>query len=614
MPSLSLDAELDALLAESREESRYRDMGINIRCLTISRPVPEKTELVDDAGRVWVAGTAGPLGQWVWSKKRGESTAAADGIELRPASGSGRPVDLRATTLIAAGGQWDSQKRCWRLEDDGRQMGFLRRVPAQSPVVVDITPAQYSVTAWFAGRLAAFRERRPHPQTGAFVLDKRRGGKTWICWLLEVVALIDCPAVDGQATEGWLITQNIMARDEIERELRDIIPAAWFTFRELPMRQFTFCSGAKLSCKTSTDPESLRVGRADWIMANELPLMGEKAFRIFIRALQDKAGVFLATGNKADARKQNYAMRLWQGAEEDERAGNVPAVALHRCPEELNPYADKNAKTAILGAMRYAADKDIPDGGDDTGLAVEAGEHVMCPPFDATTHIRDTPDIGLLDVTAEITKRLFGKAFEIVVGQDYGTNCTAIAFRFLSPMGALDDAQMWAVNGWYGGDEQDMSEAMIADGFSPDRCLLIGDCSMTWQSSRHNWKLPPSFDQLQALGWTITGPTERKTATAKGPRNPDKARSINLLRVALRDGKVFCTPAAQVLSRAFQKCEGYWVNGNLLPKENTRYSHPLDAAKYCWFWYKARPHLLEARQRDIVTVRLVEGRKPMTRR
>ena len=61
----------------------------------------------------------------------------------------------------------------------------------------------------------------------------------------------------------------------------------------------------------------------------------------------------------------------------DAREGREPAVALLRCPEELNPYADKGAKASILRMLDYARDPDDGDGGDDTGLVAEYGDTVM---------------------------------------------------------------------------------------------------------------------------------------------------------------------------------------------------------------------------------------------
>lgn len=360
MPSASLNQRLERLLRESTDAGRYRDLGITIRALTVDPPVAEKTLLRDTTGGLWQAGPVGDvivgeIPQVVWSKQRGHSTKVADGAVLRvvdkAGNETGETTKLRAETLIAAGGVWDVLEKTYRLGPDGR------RVPAVSPVVIDATAAQSPIVRWFAGRMAALRDRQEHPHMGGIIYDDRRGGKTFIFTILTFAALLEIPTIDGQTTEGWLITQDNSARNEIEEEIRNLFPG-WHTFTQIPLRLFRLANGAKLLCKTTTDVETLRVGRADIIFANEIALMPESFFSIATRALQDKAGVFLGTTNKPRRKGGNWVHRLWQGAEAEARDGNEPAIKLLRCPEHLNPYADKGAKQKILRTLEYARDPD----------------------------------------------------------------------------------------------------------------------------------------------------------------------------------------------------------------------------------------------------------------
>jgi len=230
MPSASLNQRLDRLLAESTDAGRYRDLGITIRALTVDPPVAEKTLLRDATGELWQAGpvgdeVVGKVAQVVWSKKRGHSTTIADGAVLTAADGS--TTRLVAETLIAAGGLLDVQKQTYRTGPDGR------RLPAEHPIVIDAHAAQVPIVRWAAGRIAALRDRREHPPMGAVIWDDRRGGKTWISTILIFATLIEVPTIDGQKTEGWLITQDANARNEIEQQIKDCFPG-WATFREKP--------------------------------------------------------------------------------------------------------------------------------------------------------------------------------------------------------------------------------------------------------------------------------------------------------------------------------------------------------------------------------------------
>ena len=56
MPRLSLDQELNKLLEESLDETRFRDVAMVWRRLTLSPHVPEGVRLVDATGRAWLAG------------------------------------------------------------------------------------------------------------------------------------------------------------------------------------------------------------------------------------------------------------------------------------------------------------------------------------------------------------------------------------------------------------------------------------------------------------------------------------------------------------------------------------------------------------------------------
>lgn len=603
MPRPTVGAELERILTESREATRYRDLAIRVRRLTVDKEAREG-DYVDETGRAWVVGDVAPDGRRrVWSRQRGASTTAPDGLELR--GDDGATTRLRVDVLVEAGGVWDSQRKAWRLGPDGE------RVSATRPIVVDATPAQVDACAWFAGRLRSFRERRPHPHSAGVLYDKRRGGKTFVAALLQLCFLVDCPTVDGQKTEGVLVTQSIQARDEIEQQVRDILPADWFTWREMPKRQFVFLHGSKLTCRTATDPESTRAGRADIAFINEAALMPEKVFRIVGRALQDKAGVALLTTNKPESKKGGWVARLWEGAEMDAREGREPAVALLRCPEELNPYADKGAKASILRMLDYARDPDDGDGGDDTGLVAEYGDTVMHGIWDDARHIRPLPD-ELDDVTEEITRRLYGRPFGLVVGADFGETRTATVFKLLAPRGDLMAAQLWATHCIVltgDGDESDLSDAVVAAGIPLRGALWVADCSGAFEAGMHGWG-PVSYAVLRRCGWEVCGSTVKKTEKAQFPKNPPIFESTQRLRSLVADGRLFATPQAKALSTSLRKCEAKRDKyGNSVPRTQTAYSHPLDTARYVGWWLTARPELLGGKPPELARVITVPRRR-----
>jgi hypothetical protein len=591
MPTASLNLRLDRLLRESTDAGRYRDLGITIRALTVDPPVAEKTLLRDATGELWQAGpvgdeVVGKVAQVVWSKKRGHSTTIADGAVLTAADGS--TTRLVAETLIAAGGLLDVQKQTYRTGPDGR------RLPAEHPIIIDATAAQSPIVRWAAGRIAALRDQREHPHMGAVIWDDRRGGKTWISTVLIFATLIEVPTIDGQKTEGWLITQDANARNEIEQQIKDCFPG-WATFREKPARLFQLVNGAKLLCKTTTDDETLQVGRVDVIFANELALMPESSFDISTRGLQDKDGFWIGTTNLPRKKRGNWVNRLWQSAETEAREGSEPAVALLRCPEALNPYADKKARGKIARAQAYARD---PDAANDFDQGMITGtERTVCAPMWSDKYIAPLPQIGMQDVTAIVSKRLFGRGFDTLIGGDFQQDCAATAIKLLAPDGDLEKMQFHVVDAWYGGNEDEIIDTMESSGYAPGRALLIGDCSGAWQGSSRKYGAPTSYTVFKRRNWEITTVTQKRGEASEHPKNPDVARSIGQLRKMIETGRVWVSPSAKIMSTSLKKCEARFDRfGNILPKANTKYSHSLDTLRYVIHWCLARPVTLKPQE------------------
>mgnify|MGYP006992422088 CR=1 FL=1 len=346
--------------------------------------------------------------------------------------------------------------------------------------------------------------------------------------------------------------------------------------------------------KTTDDVETLRVGRCDFALFNEAALLPESSYDIVGRALQDKMGCMLLTTNRPKRRKGNWITRVWEGAERDAREGKEPAVKLLRVPPGKNQAIAQGAKSTILRALAYARDPDAADTTDE-GLVAEVGETVCSPPWDDTRHIRPLPRLGVDDVTEEVTRRLCGRPFSLVIGADFQTECAGSAFKLLAPGGDLAQVQIWATASWFlagGGDEDDLMDTMEADGVGPGSALVIGDCSGGWQKGDHGYG-PVSFHAFMRRGWTITGVTKKKTNKGTWPKNPDVAQSTGRLRKLIHEDRVFCTPDARVLSLSLRKCEAKRdAFGNIRPKANTRYSHPLDTVRYVAWWLTSRPEAL----------------------
>ena len=65
-------------------------------------------------------------------------------------------------------------------------------------------------------------------------------------------------------------------------------------------------------------------------------------------------------------------------------------------------------------------------------MILEADAKLCAPPFEVEKHVRSLPLFGLLDVTAEVTKRLHGKGYAFIVGADFQQQNAATAFRVMA--------------------------------------------------------------------------------------------------------------------------------------------------------------------------------------
>jgi hypothetical protein len=581
MPRLSLDAELDRLLAESQDEARFTELSIVLRRLLISPQVPPKTKLFDDAGNEWLAGDERDHVQPVACPK---SRQALPGTRLRWAGGE---TFLIAHEVLRAGGVWDNITRDWKREPDGE------RCRAENPVIIDLQESQLDAAVWFAERLKAFRERKQHQHCVGLLLDDRRGGKSFICNVFVTCVAVDVPRVDGQPTEIWVVTQSIPARDELDEYTKAVIRLDWARYRELPKRMWTYRHGSKVHMKTTDDPESLRVGRVDLAFFNEAALLPESGYEIALRATQDKGGFMLLASNRPKRAKGRWVVRLWEGSERDAREGQQPSVKLLKVPPALNTAIDHSAKAGIARAIMYTRDDD--DESDlDEGLVLEAGRKLLAPPWDDNQHLRPLPAVGVIDVTADVIRRVYGVRpgvgeYQYIAGADFQNQCACAVFKLLAQPSKPEEFAMWCVGAIFltdkdNGDEDSLCDAILSLGITQSQVLLIGDSSGMFQNGRHDQGLV-SFIKIQKRGFEITAPTRKKGATGLYPKNPDVEASLMRFRKWIAGGRFYIStaPEAGKMAMAMKRCDAYLDKYNNL-RPRGKWAHLVDCARYPQWW------------------------------
>lgn len=595
MPRLSLDAELDRLLQESQDATRYRDVAMVLRRLTLSRPVKEGARLTDETGRVWIAGEVGDDGvQPVATEIVGASASATAGLRLQ---GGGFDTELVAEVIVSAGGCWDCQCKTWRLDKNGERM------PASRPVVVDLMESQIETARWAKERIAAFRLRRPHPQAVAELFSDRRAGKTFLGVLIVLLVAIDCPAVDGELPlVAWLVSVSHQAREELDRIIQAILPPDYYVFRELPKRMFRLANGSTILHKTTDDVESLRAGYVDVALLNESANMPFDAYRLVLRATQDRNGFLCLTTNTPKRSRGSWVTRVADGAAADIRDGREPAVKVLRPDPKKNAAVSQGAKGTIDRALRYGLEDENESL--DEGLILESDAKCYSPPWDDAQHLRPLPQVGLVDVTGEITKRLHGRAYNYIIGADWQQQSASVAFKVFASGGDLANFTLYAVRDWFlssGGDEDDVLDAIEASGLTAQECLTVGDASGAFQRGDHGYG-PVSFVTLRRRGWEVVPPAEKKTATARFAKNPPVEACVGRFRELIQNGRFYVVTgeATTAVAKALRKCDATIDRyGNLRPKGI--HAHLTDCCRYVGWWLRARSEVLGGQLPSYVT-------------
>lgn len=595
MPRLSIDTKLERLLAESVESSRFSDYSAIVRRLHLGQQnVPVGTRLQDSLGQEWIVGDRDETDRTlpVATTAAGASRKITAGEQLRDEVGNA--YALCADVLMHVGGVWDKQRREFRrLPDGSRDRG-------KGVLVVDAMESQVQAFRWLSGRLAAFRDRKSHPQCAGMCYDDRRGGKTFFIVVAVILSCLECPTVAASPIEARIVTQTVQSRNEID-EIFDslIIERGWGIRREQPMRQVCFATGAKVQFLTTDNVSTLLAGRMDIVALNEAALFPRKVYEKTVRATRDRRGFVLLATNTPENPRGNWTTLLIEGAERMIADGLTPPTARLRVETKKNAAVDKDAEGPIALSILHARGDD--DSQVDDGIVKEAGQKLFSPPYDPTRHHVPIPQLGLVDITAEFTLRVVGRRYDFVCGQDYQYDCTASVWRLMAPGGDWSRMQLWCVYAvWLdaksstAGDrwlpEDDLLDAIEASGYTADNTLIIPDCSAGSQGARHKHGIePPTVEILNRRRWQFDYPSEKRNVDSIHPRNPLEGASNMACRKWIREDRIYvaATDEAYKMHKALVKCDAYVdAKGNLRAKSS--WAHLIDSMRYTQWWAQRR--------------------------
>ena len=601
---------MDAMLAAVRPASRYQDIAMTWRRLTavFIRPVRagEKfsTTVAGADGVEFEAldGDADGVPIPVASTTRRASTTAADGVTLY--AGGEVVGHLRAEVVLRAGGRWDYLRRSWAPE-----------LP-QQVVVFDLQESQIEFARWFARWLARYKLRQVDPAARAIedpdldfsaymLYGGRRGGKTTVLILASWAVAIDIPTSAGSETIVWLVSVVNPERQEIDREIREWIPSEWYSYRELPQHEYTVRHGSRITNVSADNPETLKRGRADWVLLNEGAKMPRTCLDNSVGATADRGGIVCIATNPPTRQKGAWVRDIIEMEKEAKALGKPYPIRVLKLNHQGNAAIDRRARTRAGEVMRLLDAKLAA--ADDEGLVLAIGDLIFHE-YDRVRHGIHYPPELPPDITRQITKKLYQREMDFIAGVDFQDKPFIYA-SFYKVYGTLDKPILWAVGELFlKGSEEEFIEMVFDEGFvlrpesagqrivtqevTPHNVLWVGDSSATWQNSKHAHKEPPSFTYFKNAGCHITAPTKVLSAGSKHPANPRKEHSYPQCNRLFKEGRINIAPHVAKLNNACKECIAKPGKYGLTATGD--HAHPIDTLRYV-AWYVDPPLVKRSR-------------------
>lgn len=463
--------------------------------------------------------------------------------------------------ILVAGGRWDmvSQK-------------FVGR--AKQPHVVVVKRSQEKAARQLAAWFDDYDADRPRTTLEMYA-DQRRGGKTFFAVLVVVLFLLRYPRKhDKGAMIGWIVVPRYPKQREIHETLRKILPSAWLPparsyqrgpqdgawFFQKSERFWRLPNGAELYVKSGDDAELLKEGGVPIIAVNEAQEIAG-------------LGIINCVGNNIDSggltcialNPPNKAIGLWAMNIADAiRAGHMKYARMTEFPPIDNDAINQEARGRFAEVARVIDPKQ--EQRDALGLWVAIGD--LCYPlFSKGIHVQpEKAFAGWQDVTADINALAMkdgrgGRPWG--VGMDFqgrpwcgSARCKALVAparnSFSIPVGTLvyvvhnECTNDIAIGQWW--HEERLCQEMLARGWTPSECVVIGDGTGLRQGStarQRGREADPatfSFPLVKSFGFEIHAPLERReyirhprrgTEVVDTGRNPDVPVRLNLVNTLL---------------------------------------------------------------------------------
>ncbi len=434
--------------------------------------------------------------------------------------------------LLTCGGRWDNLTRTY----DPRGPHAAKQVK-----IIDLKESQVEFTTWYAEWLNAYTNGDDRSVRLVLTAGERRGGKTTIGLLSTVAAAIARPN-----TITWVISSTFQERDEIDNAIRRFIPSKWYVYKGAPRYRFIFPNGSVLRCLSADDPETLKQGQVDLVLANEAQKMPAAMLTNAIPGVIDRGGLMILAANPPRREIGAWVTEIKEAID----GGKLPASKFFGFSAKLNDSIDQKAREDVGAILRVVDEKAAA--ADDEGLWLPVND-VSYAKFLMAEHVRPTPQIG--DITRDVVKRKTGREREYIGGFDFQItpyNAGVIVKVFRGPRG---ENIYYAVQEMLvSGSEEDLLDTVEASGvYTPTSLTCVGDASGTWQNAAHT-RGNVSFDIFRGRRFEIHPP--RKSRDEKrNPSNPPVQERLNLVNNLLAAGRLFIDPkGCPRLAIALKKC------------------------------------------------------------
>ncbi|MGE0547606.1 MAG: phage terminase large subunit [Kofleriaceae bacterium] len=495
--------------------------------------------------------------------------------------------------LERVGGRWDRRKKQWL---PGK---------TKSTLVLRFHRGQEEAARWFVEWLRRYAR---NDWAGclrvwsALLIGGRRSGKTHVCCAIMIIFAILNPRA-----LLWALSPTLETGDELDQVFKEMLPRRWYTRRQAKTGRSTtyrLANGSRILLKSGVKPQRLKAGRVDMVLINEAQEQSQLVY-VKVRApVADRGGIVLLAANPPETPAGRWVEKHYLAA----RAGEIDAVVFELNPEE-NPWIQYEGLTSMAREVDSKTYKR-----EVLGLFEPIGDTVFHEWSDRENW-KDPPP-GLVDITAQITAKVLGRAAGDVVGLDFQRipSMVGIVHRFFrDPEDPTGDPLLWVVDEAVV-DEADENELVdvlesiprweLGDArpdsrdrpecyrgwvdptdrdTAPRHSVCVMDASGFFQDGDHT-EGKTSDKHLRARRWTHLHKPQKDSD--RNPAIVERMKAGNAaLKVHAGKRRLFVARHCAHTAEALRQYE----NKNGVPNRRSQYAHIVDAVTYVVYRFFGRP-------------------------